>query len=348
MTVDEAGQDRAVEPSDEANAVPPARSLHRLSVVAVCMVWPLIWVGSLVTTYDAGMAVPDWPGTYGYNLFLYPYESWFFGPFDLFIEHGHRLLGAMVGMVALAMVVLAFLFEPRIWVRLLAIGVLLAIASQGVLGGARVLLSDRTLAMAHGCLGPAVFALSVVMAVVTSRFWWRCRARSAPPRLGIGLIWLLAGLLMLAYVQLLLGAQIRHIQPNARPETFASLVSFHIVTALVLWAATVASWLGLRRCGDLTLSRQGLLLVGLLSAQLALGVGTWVVSYGWPTVLQGVPGSVDFLIRSKGYLDSLVVSAHVAIGALILAVSTLLLARTCRLRHAWSQPADGLPVAAEL
>ena len=53
--------------------------LHRLAVLSVCLVWPLIWVGGLVTTYDAGMAVPDWPGTYGYNLFLYPLSTWLFG-----------------------------------------------------------------------------------------------------------------------------------------------------------------------------------------------------------------------------------------------------------------------------
>ena len=64
----------------------PGQLVHRLSVLLVCLVWPLIWVGGLVTTYDAGMAVPDWPGTYGYNLFLYPYNTWLLGPFDLFIE----------------------------------------------------------------------------------------------------------------------------------------------------------------------------------------------------------------------------------------------------------------------
>ena len=63
----------------------------------VCATFPLIWVGGLVTTYDAGMAVPDWPNTYGYNLFLYPWQTWIDGPWDLFIEHGHRLFGALVG-----------------------------------------------------------------------------------------------------------------------------------------------------------------------------------------------------------------------------------------------------------
>ena len=62
-------------------------------MVLVCATFPLIWVGGLVTTYEAGMAVPDWPTTYGYNLFLYPWQTWMLGPWDLFIEHGHRLAG---------------------------------------------------------------------------------------------------------------------------------------------------------------------------------------------------------------------------------------------------------------
>ena len=61
--------------------------VHGVAVVLTISVFPLIWVGGLVTTYDAGMAVPDWPGTYGYNLFLYPPETWLSGPFDLFVEH---------------------------------------------------------------------------------------------------------------------------------------------------------------------------------------------------------------------------------------------------------------------
>ena len=112
--------------STESYTTPPAKSVHRLAVLAVCMVWPLIWVGGLVTTYDAGMAVPDWPGTYGYNLFLYPLDTWLLGPFDLFIEHGHRLLGAFVGFVAILILFFAHRHEPRRWVRILSIALLLA------------------------------------------------------------------------------------------------------------------------------------------------------------------------------------------------------------------------------
>ena len=310
-----------------------SRALHRLAVLAVCLVWPLIWVGGLVTTYDAGMAVPDWPGTYGYNLFLYPIGTWLGGPFDLFIEHGHRLLGAVVGLVAIAMVG-ASLWDPRRWVRGLCVGLLLAVISQGVLGGLRVVLSDRTLAMTHGCVGPAVFSLFVVAAVVTSRFWWQPRFEPGGDSMSFRTGWvaLAACLVILSYFQLLLGAQIRHIQPDSPPNRFAMIVAGHVITALVLWLLTGVNWMRLRRCGDLTLSRPAGVLIGLVAVQIVLGVGTWVVSYGWPSFLRWFPGATGFLIRSKGFFDSLVVTAHVATGSLILAVSTLLLFRTLRLR----------------
>ena len=75
--------------------------VHRCAILLACTTFPLIWVGGLVTTYDAGMAVPDWPNTYGYNMFLYPPTTWLSGPWDLLIEHGHRLLGSLAGLVAI-------------------------------------------------------------------------------------------------------------------------------------------------------------------------------------------------------------------------------------------------------
>ncbi|MFK8113720.1 MAG: heme A synthase [Rubripirellula sp.] len=314
---------------------PPARIVHRLAVLAVCLIWPLIWVGGLVSTYDAGMAVPDWPSTYGYNLFLYPYKTWLLGPFDLFIEHGHRLLGAVVGFVAIGMLAAAYLREPRRWMVWLAVGLLLGVISQGLLGGMRVVLGDRTLAMIHGCVAPVVFALFVAATVMSSRFWWRepSEADSNLPKVGKGLIGLAIGLVLVSYLQLVFGAQLRHVQPNASPGGFAMTVALHVMTAFLLWMLTVLSWSRLRRCGDLTLSRPAGSLIGLLGIQILLGVGTWAVNYGWPSFLQWVPGSVGFLLRSKGFLDSIIVTAHVATGSLILGVSTLVLVRLLRVRH---------------
>ena len=123
----------------------PGRLLHRCAVLLICIVWPLIWVGGLVTTYDAGMAVPDWPGTYGYNMFLYPIDTWLYGPFDLLIEHGHRLLGSLAGIVAIATLVTAIFCEPRRWVIWMAAAVLLAVIGQGDVGAPGVPLGEAPL-----------------------------------------------------------------------------------------------------------------------------------------------------------------------------------------------------------
>lgn len=311
---------------------PPGRWLHRLATVAVVLVWPLIWVGGLVTTYDAGMAVPDWPNTYGYNLFLYPYDTWLLGPFDLFIEHGHRLLAAVVGVVSIAIVVAAFWAEPRQWVRVLAVGVLLAVIGQGLLGGVRVVLSDRTFAMIHGCVGPAFFALCVVAMVVTSRWWWRAPA-AASPGIGRGLLIAAVGLVLLSYVQLVLGAQLRHTQPTMSPVAFTHVVKTHVALAFLLWGWVLFLGARLRGCGDLTLFRPALVLIGLVSVQILLGIGTWVVNYSWPTLLAWVPGSSRYVIQAQGFSESMIVTAHVATGSLILAVATLLALRVGRVRR---------------
>src|SRR5437868_14578265 len=131
---------------------------HRLVVALALVTFPLIWVGGLVTTYDAGMAVPDWPGTYGYNLLRYPWQTWIAGPWDLFIEHGHRLFGAAVGMLTIVFVVTTFRCDSRPWMRMASVGALLFVIGQGMLGGLRVVLNERLLAQIHGCVGPAFFA----------------------------------------------------------------------------------------------------------------------------------------------------------------------------------------------
>lgn len=336
--------DRVTPPSGQA--VPPARWLHRGSILLVGLVWPLIWVGGLVTTYSAGMAVPDWPGTYGYNLFLYPYQTWLFGPFDLFIEHGHRLLGAFVGMVAIGAVVFAALTEPRRWVRWLAVAILVAVIAQGALGGARVILADRALAMLHGCTAEIFFAMCVGLMVVTSRWWWAQGSREAgegPVAIdripGRGLLAVAALLVLLSYLQVVLGAMLRHVQPTASPTGFTHLVTTHIVTALIVFglAAGLAIRLWRRRspggCGDLTLLRPAWLLVTCVATQISLGLATWIARYGVPAFAQVSPGIASYLVKNQAFFESLVITGHVATGALVLVTSTFLLLRLGRVRR---------------
>jgi heme a synthase len=306
--------------------------LHRLCWLIVGLVWPLIWVGGLVTTYDAGMSVPDWPGTYGYNLFLYPYKTWLFGPFDLFIEHGHRLLGAVVGFVAIGMVIAAWLSESRRWVRGLCVALLLMVIIQGSLGGIRVVLSDQTLAMIHGCFGPAFFALCAATVVITGRKWFEPTASAAD---GVGAklaLPLPLAMVLLAYGQLVLGAMLRHAPPTLSPTGFGHIVLTHVVGAFLLWILTGLTYRKARGCGDLTLSRSAAWLIGLVAVQITLGISTWVVKYGWPEFLSWVPASDSTLLRSKGFVDSIIITGHVATGSLILALSAVLVVRVIRIR----------------
>ncbi len=351
--------------------------LARWTFLILCLVWPLVWVGALVTTSDAGMSVPDWPNTYGDNLLLYPISTWLSGPFDLFIEHGHRLLGMLVGLVAIAVVVVAFWSERRRWVQGLALLGLLLVIVQGVLGGMRVVLSDRVLAMAHGCTAPIVFAVFTVLLVASSRWWKSGRSagnrsnarqsvgtgeddrgkedksdekdgrdgKDGDPPSGdgsYGMIRTATGgwfaLALLAYAQLVLGAQLRHVSMAAVPQQFTHTVASHVLLAFVIWVVSAILWLRIRRCGEMTLSRLGVVLLGLVSIQILLGLATWVVNYGFP-MFQDYGYPARYLVHAKSFWGSFVVCGHVATGSLILATAVLLWIRSWRVRY-WQLSLD--------
>src|SRR5712671_6819427 len=110
-------------------------TLHYLALTTSAATLLLIFMGGLVTSYHAGMSVPDWPNSYGYNMFTFPPSKWVGG---IFYEHTHRLMGTVVGMCSIALTTAAWRLESRRWVRWLATSVLFAVIFQGVLGGLRV------------------------------------------------------------------------------------------------------------------------------------------------------------------------------------------------------------------
>src|SRR5262249_48205312 len=165
------------------------------------------------------MAVPDWPTTYGYNLFLYPWQTWVLGPWDLFIEHGHRLLGAAVGMITIALLICLWRCERRAWVKWLGVATLVGVIAQGVLGGLRVRNNDPLLAQIHGCTGPLFFAMTVALAVVTSAVWRNGASQKPHPQ--AGRLHLLALLTTgMAYLQIVLGSRLRHASLDLPPREF--------------------------------------------------------------------------------------------------------------------------------
>ena len=314
---------------------------HRWAVALACATFPLVWVGGLVTTTDSGMAVPDWPTTYGYNLFLYPWQTWLAGPWDIFVEHGHRLLGAFVGLLTMGLLIILWRSDQRAWIRGLGIAALALVIFQGVLGGMRVLLDERTLAMLHGCTGPLFFVLTVALAVFTSRRWRMGAIGSASAANGLveehgpsprhpahaRQIPLLAIVTcILVYLQIVLGAVLRHVPVDSEPATFALAVRFHLLMAavvslhiLVLALLVLFRARGIRPLGGLAWS-----LAGLLAVQLALGAGTWVVKFAapwWaPTWVSGGRAAV----QEGSWLQTHVITAHVAVGSLLFATSLVL------------------------
>ncbi len=309
-----------------SDSVMPSRLPHRVGALLAAIVFPLIWVGGLVTTYDAGMAVPDWPNTYNYNMFAYPVRDWFLGPWDLFVEHGHRLLGSLAGLVAIALVIATWLKEPRNWVRWMSVGLLLLVIAQGVLGGMRVLLDERTLAKIHGCLGPAFFAAVIAYCVVTSR-WWLSQENPTKSlenkgsRKMSGLIQWPVIMLLICFGQLVIGAFLRHIDVVSPPGLYASLILAHIITAVLIVVGTVGQffWLKNSRYGDTKGLHASINVLGLLVLiQFALGLGTWVVKHGWPVWFEDIPYAAAFVVTEKSFLQMNLITAHVAVGSLLL------------------------------
>ncbi len=305
-----------------------ANWVFRWATLVSVLTFPLIWLGGLVTTHDAGMAVPDWPGTFGYNLFLYPMSAWIYGPFDLFVEHGHRLLASVVGLFAIGLCIVAYRTEPRRWLVWTCFLFLLAIISQGVLGGARVLFDARTLAMIHGCSGPLVFALGSFIAMASSSRWHR----AALSRSGTGLGRLAVFLFAMSIIQLLVGAHLRHSLPTWLPFFFMSLVHTHLLFATLIFL-TVLGCAVLVRVGpnrafrELRMPANAMLAIVFL--QILLGFATWIANYATPWV-ELTPWLAKYTVQGKGFWESMIVTGHQATGSLLIVCSLWLACRAYR------------------
>ncbi len=310
--------------------------LHGLAVALTISVFPLIWVGGLVTTYDAGMAVPDWPNTYGYNMFAYPASTWLFGPFDLLVEHSHRLLGTVAGLWSIGLVIAAWKYEFRRWFRWWTVAVLLSVIAQGALGGARVVLDQRTFALIHGCTGPLFFAMATATAVMSSRWWLRQRTESSDHEGATGnrTVWVATLLVVASYTQLIIGAHLRHVTGAVSHGLFMGFVHLHLTFAAIVVILAISlvfmSSLG-RTPRPISVPTRALALLVLM--QIALGITTWIVNYAlpWQELTETL---AKYTILAKGYWESLIVTAHMAMGSLIIAVATVVALRAWRSRPA--------------
>jgi cytochrome c oxidase assembly protein subunit 15 len=288
---------------------------HRLAVAAMVATFVLILFGGLVTNTGAALAVPDWPTTFGHNMLLYPWSRMVGG---VFYEHSHRLLGAAVGLVTLVLAAALWPAGPRL--RALGFLAVAAVCVQGLLGGLRVVLLRDTLAIAHGCLAQAFFALLATIALLTSG-----RGRRMVQGIDDASRVLAVGAAILLYVQIALGALVTH----------AGWVDLHVAGAAAVFALVPIAAARLRRSGDPVAAPLAQTLLLLLGVQLVLGAGSYLSRFSsiW------IPGGqVTMLIMPV---------AHRLVGSLILAIGVVLAVRARSAGRVEAMPVGG-PLAAPL
>jgi heme a synthase len=335
------------------------RWLNRFAWLACVATLLLICSGGMVTSKNVGLAVPDWPTTFGYNMFLFPVSKWVGG---ILFEHTHRLMGSLVGFLTIILAVWLWLSEDRQWVRKLGVIALAGVILQGILGGLRVTTMKDEIGIFHACVAQAFLGLLVVIALVTTNFWRGLANQSIDLQKFATLKALAIAITLAIYVQLALGATMRHQHrdlsildfPTANgawiPDTSAAALAklnawrdaqgLSDVTAFQIWLqmahrfvafiitmAVIAFALRVRRDAPrfAALKRLALLWVVLVVCQIALGAWTiWTNKAADVATAHVALGAVmlSFGVSiSAIYWRLLAVSLHGALGGRALAIS---------------------------
>ena len=293
-------------------------TLHRYAKLVVGATVILILAGSLVTSHDAGLSVPDWPTSYGWNMFTFPPSMWVA---NILYEHGHRLIASTVGLLTIVLAIWLWIAERHTWLRWLGVAALGAVIAQGLLGGLTVLLFlPPAVSTAHAGLAEIFFCLTVTIALFTSPGW---KARAA----GLDDAFLrrvATATTVLIYAQILIGATMRHSGAGLAipdfPLMFGGIVPDHwdpkiaihfahrvgaLVVTLAIVATTICIWSRARNRREMT--GPAVLLVVLVAMQVTLG-------------------ALTVLSRRDPWINSF----HVVCGAMVLTTSLVLTLRTWR------------------
>src|SRR5437660_2236861 len=184
-----------------------SRWLHRFAWFTSIATLLLICSGGMVTSKGVGLAVPDWPTTFGYNMFLFPVSKWVGG---ILFEHTHRLMGSIVGFLTIILAMWLRPSENRQWVRNLGVIALGGVIVQGVLGGLRVTMMKDEIGIFHACMAQAFLGLLVFIALVTTSFWRMLANQQTDPQKFVPIKTFAIAITITIYVQLALGATMRH------------------------------------------------------------------------------------------------------------------------------------------
>jgi cytochrome c oxidase assembly protein subunit 15 len=292
------------------------------AVLTAAAVFPLIALGGVVTSLGIGMADPEPVRVPWYMLLtsvseLAEEKGWHF-----VIENSHRFVGWIVGVMVIVQALLLLAFDPRRAMKVMGIVALLMVGVQGVLGMFRVALESAGLgleiAMVHGVLGPMTFAVLCAIALMTARSWWRMEQYEVEDAERFRRVSRLTTLMVL--LQLIAGVWLRQIGLDAG---FVPLL-IHLFLALAVVAHVLMLWMrvGRWRTQPSVISRPVQLALILMGLQVLLGVAAWV--YG------GGVGARNKALAPVGTELAVSSTAHVALGALLLAVTLLVALRAAR------------------
>lgn len=286
--------------------------LHRMAISTACVAMVTVVFGALTTTKDAGMAFPHWLYSDAHPMPLYPWLQDFGKNWNKFLEHGHRLAGMLIGMWTIALVVLTHRMDQRTWVKRLSLLILLGVICQGILGGFRVELNNRGLAMIHGAFAAFVFSLMGTHAVVTSKQWFAAAESKGTP---VSYLKPWAVLVVVALtVQYLLGGMIRHHGTGLHEHLGMGLLSF-----LLIWANAIV----VQRSRQSWLRWSAWLLALMTTIQVLLGAGAWVLKYGFaPMAIVPVMNSLEQILMR---------TVHTVFGILVFMTAVVHLVRVWRL-----------------
>lgn len=295
-------------------------ALFWLAVATSVVAFILIGSGGTVTSTGAGMADETWSLSFLYLLTSKVIEIKKEN-MALFIEHSHRLLGAVVGLMAIALAFLCYRSEQsrRRWI---GIGVLLAVILQGVLGAVRVVLNNnqgwlnsllgRDYAMIHGYFGQITFAFLIGCTLCFSQRWIERIQWKSPLAEDFQNNSKLLTILFL--VQLLLAVLVRH-------KGGGLLIIFHAsVAGLIL--LYVAWLLGRSARLESSLVQQTVWALGLeVLLMILLGTSAWWFGAGYGALEEN---------NSEIMQRITMATLHQWLGALTLATSVVFAMRTQR------------------
>jgi len=229
-----------------------ARWLNRFAWFTAVASLLLICSGGMVTSKGVGLAVPDWPTTFGYNMFLFPVSKWIGG---VLFEHTHRLIASTVGFLTIILAIWLWRTEDRHAVRMLGLIAVAGVILQGILGGLRVTMLKDQIGIFHACLAQAFLGLIVLIAITTTNFWRSLgvnltglTGQVSQPLLWIKMMAIATTIAI--YGQLALGATMRHQHKDLAILDFPTANGAWIPDTSATALAKINAWRDARALSD--------------------------------------------------------------------------------------------------